>query len=338
MLFRSDSKKEITIKTSWNNKIYRSKPDKSGYWEVKVETPKAGYDAYEIEFTDNQTLRLENILIGEVWFCSGQSNMEMPLYGFWGCPVENSTEDIATSGLLKGVRMATIERIGSLTPQKYCKGKWKVSNPENAPWFSATGFYFARMLNKVLDIPVGIINCSWGGSRVEGWLPEEIVKEYTEIDLSKEQRCNSQGHWEYMSPVVMYNGMLKPLQNYTIKGFLWYQGESNVGMKASYSERLKTMVELWRKEWQLGELPFFMAEIAPYDYGQGTAAAVLREEQVKASLIINNSGIVCTNDLVNELEKPQIHPKNKRDVGHRFAYQALNKVYDYKGVNGEFAR
>ena len=334
----ADKDKEITVVPTWNNNKYKTKSDSKGYWEISIDTPEAGYEPYEIEFSDGEALRLENILIGEVWFCSGQSNMEMPLNGFWGCPIENSTEDIATSGLLKGVRMATVERRGSQTPQSSCRGSWKVSNPENSPWFSATGFYFARMLNKVLDVPVGIINCSWGGSRVEGWLPEEIVKGYPDVDLKKEQVYNPGGYWEYMSPVVMYNGMLKPMQNYTIKGFLWYQGESNVGMKASYSERLKTMVELWRKEWGLGELPFFMAEIAPFEYSGGIDAALLREEQVKASVMIENSGIVCTNDLVYSFEKPQIHPRNKREIGNRFAYQALGKVYGHKGINGEFAR
>ena len=334
----TDSKNEIVIKPSWDNSTYKTKPDKNGYWEIKIKTPQASYNNYKIEISDGEILSLENILIGEVWFCSGQSNMEMPLIGFWGCPVDNSTEDIATSGQFNGIRVATIERIGSDKPLKNCKGSWKVSNPENSPWFTATGFHFAKMMNKVLDVPVGIINCSWGGSRVEGWLPEEIVKEFKDIDYKKEMVLHEQGYWEYMSPIVMYNGMLKPLQNYTIKGFLWYQGESNVGMKTSYAERLKVMVDLWRKEWQLGELPFFIAEVAPYDYNSGIEAAKLREQQVKASEIISNSGIVCTNDLVYSYEKPQVHPRNKKDVGYRFAYQALNKVYNQKGINGEFAK
>ena len=168
ILFTVQNHREITVVPTWNNNKYKTKSDSKGYWEISIDTPEAGYEPYEIEFSDGEALRLENILIGEVWICSGQSNMEMPLNGFWGCPIENSTEDIATSGLLKGVRMATVERRGSQTPQSSSRGSWKVSNPENSPWFSATGFYFARMLNKVLNVPVGIINCSWGGSRVEG--------------------------------------------------------------------------------------------------------------------------------------------------------------------------
>lgn len=208
-----------------------------------------------------------------------------------------------------------------------------MSNPENAPAFSATAFNFAMMMNQVLDIPIGIINCSWGGSMVEGWLPREIVSQYPDIDLKRDIR-KEEGHdwWHYMSPTLMYNGMLKPLQNYTIKGFLWYQGESNVGKHKTYAERLKTMVELWRKEWGLGELPFYYVEIAPFNSTETTASAYLREAQFKAQSIIPNSGMISTNDLVQPYEIKNVHPKNKTDVGKRLAYMALSKTYHVPGI------
>ena len=205
----------------------------------------------------------------------------MPLNGFWNCPIEGANETIATASQWKGIRMATIEKNGQLEPVETCPGKWKVSNPENAPAFSATAFNFAMMMNRVLDIPIGIINCSWGGSTVEGWLPASIVKNYSDIDLKRDIR-KEEPHdwWHYMSPTIMYNGMLKPLQNYTIKGFLWYQGESNVG-HPDYAERLKTMVDLWRSEWGLGELPFYFVEIAPFGSYEGTGLALSKTYGVK---------------------------------------------------------
>ena len=276
---------------------------------------------------------MNNVLVGEVWFCSGQSNMEMPLRGFWNCPIAGANETIATSSKWKGIRVATVEKNGQLQPVDECKGSWKVSNPENAPAFSATAFNFAMMMNQVLDIPIGIINCSWGGSMVEGWLPREIVSQYPDIDLKRDIR-KEDGHdwWHYLSPTLMYNGMLKPLQNYTIKGFLWYQGESNVGKHKTYAERLKTMVELWRKEWGLGELPFYYVEIAPFNSTETTGCALLREAQFQAQSIIPNSGMISTNDLVEPYEIKNVHPKNKTDVGKRLAYMALNKTYHVPGI------
>ncbi|MDO4180008.1 MAG: sialate O-acetylesterase [Bacteroidales bacterium] len=323
----------IHITPSWNNRTVTTRSDAEGKWQARVNTPTAGFTPYSIDFFDGDTTRIQHILIGEVWFCSGQSNMEMPLNGFWNCPVENANETIATSGEWTGIRMATIPKTGAPVPQENVAGCWKESNPFNAPYFSATAFSFARMLSRVLQIPVGIISCAWGGSRVEGWLPEEIVKTYPDVDLGKEIKTPEEGEeWNYHTPTIMYNGMLKPLQSYTIRGFLWYQGESNVGKETTYAERLRTMVELWRKEWNQGELPFYLVEIAPYDYGEGIGGALLREAQSRAAALIPNSGMVCTNDLAYPYEKPQIHPCQKEEVGKRLAYLALNKTYNYWSI------
>lgn len=324
---------EVRICPSWNQKVYKVTADAEGKWVAKIQTPTASYQTYTISISDGEEVKLNNVLVGEVWFCSGQSNMEMPLKGFGNCPIAGANETIATASQWKGIRVATVEKNGQLQPVDECKGSWKVSNPENAPDFSATAFNFAMMMNRVLDIPVGIINCSWGGSTVEGWLPREIVSQYPDIDLKKDIRKEN-GHdwWHYLSPTLMYNGMLKPLQRYTIKGFLWYQGESNVGKHKTYAERLKTMVELWRKEWGLGELPFYYVEIAPFNSTETTGCALLREAQFKAQALIPNSGMISTNDLVQPYEIKNIHPKNKTDVGKRLAYMALNKTYHVPGI------
>lgn len=327
------AQKVVEITVSWNNQTYKVQSESDGSWIASIPTPQASYTPHTILFDDGEQTTIGNVLIGEVWFCSGQSNMEMPLNGFRNCPIEGANETIATAAQWKGIRMATIEKTGHLTPQQNCKGAWKESNPTNAPWFSATAFYFAQMLNRVLDVPVGIINCSWGGSKVEGWLPEEIVAGYPDVDLKKERIKPANGDWNWLTPTIMYNGMLYPLKNYTIKGFLWYQGESNVGRHATYAERLSTLVAHWRSLWQLGELPFYLVEIAPHDYGEGIAGALLREAQFKAAEIIPNSGIISTNDLVEDYELPNIHPKDKKEVGNRLAYMALNRTYGYRNID-----
>lgn len=334
---KASPKTVVSVTPSWNNRTITVRSDAEGKWQVKIQTPVASFTPYSIEFSDGEVTRIQNILIGEVWFCSGQSNMEMPLNGFWNCPVENANEIIATSGEWNTIRMATIPKTAALTPQEHVAGAWKESNPFNTPYFSATAFSFAKMLNRVLRVPIGIISCAWGGSKVEGWLPREVVEGYQDMDLEKEIKIPQKGkEWNYYTPTVMYNGMLKPLQRYTICGFLWYQGESNVGREKNYIERLRTMVKLWRKEWGQGELPFYLVEIAPYDYGEGISGALFREAQFQAVSLIPKSGMVCTNDLVYGYEKPQIHPCQKEEVGKRLAYLALNKTYHYRSIACEY--
>ncbi len=327
---------KVTVTASWSEETYRTTADGEGRWIVSVATPSADYTPRSITISDGEPVTLNNILIGEVWFCSGQSNMEMPLAGFDNCPVEGANEVIATASDWKGIRVATVEKNGQLKPVDRCDGGWEISCPENAPRFTATGFFFARMLNRVLNIPIGIINCSWGGTKVEGWLPAEIVSQYPDVDLKRDIRKDEpHDWWHYLSPTLMYNGMLKPLENYTIKGFIWYQGESNVGAHKTYGERLKTMVELWRNEWGLGELPFYFVELAPYGSTEWTGSALLREAQYKAQSLIANSAMISTNDLVEPYEAWNIHPKDKKHVGERLAYQALAKTYNVAGIEAD---
>lgn len=332
---KSSPNAPIHIQPSWSKQTYHGKADQSGNWLIKINTPEASYKSYSIRFSDGEDLVIDNILIGDVWFCSGQSNMEMPLRGFTHNPIEGAYDVIATSLQNKAIRMATIEHNGRRQPVDTCPGKWKVSSPENTPGFSATAYYFAMQTQKILDIPIGIIACSWGGSTVEGWLPEEIVKTYPDINLEKDIRNEGNNEsWHYLSPVIMYNGMLHPLLNCTIKGFLWYQGESNVG-RPDYAQRLKTMVSLWRKQFDQGELPFYFVQIAPYDQQGNIASAYLREQQMLAQQLIPNSGMVATADLVTADEYWNIHPRNKKDIGKRLAYLALKQTYGLHGFKAQ---
>lgn len=346
----------IVVSPDWSDSTFSAVCDSEGKWTAVIDTPSGGMDSHEIRITETEprsgkvsdSITLRNILIGEVWFCSGQSNMEMPLDGFWDCPVEGSAEEIALSGRHDGIRMATIPKTGSLTPQETVSGSWKTCCPENAGQFSAVGYHFAKTLNAVLNVPVGIISCSWGGSSLEGWLPEEIVSEYPDIDcgISEPAEGNKGWNWDAHTPFVMYNGMLHPLRNYTVSGFLWYQGETNVGRHSTYAPRMQTLVSHWRSLWGQGELPFYLVELAPYRYGDGgdgndgdkrggISGALLREAQSEAARLIPNSGIVCTNDLVYPYEDVQIHPCRKKEVGQRLAWLALNMTYGFGSIDCE---
>ena len=329
----------VSAKASWLAQAVETKADKNGQWQLLLKTPAAEKREHQIVLSENgrQQLTLSRVLIGEVWFASGQSNMEMPLEGFWNCPVNGNNEAIATAAEHPWVRMAPIKQNGQTKPVETCPGKWQVPSPATAAHFSATGWYFAQMLQRVLDVPVGVIACAWGGSKVEGWTPEEIVKTYSDVDIEKEQREGWNGSWwHYYTPIIMYNGMLHPLRHYTIRGFLWYQGESNVGKEQTYPERLKTMADVWRREFggTAQSLPFYLVEIAPWGgYGnEWLSAPLFRECQHRAASIIENSGIICTNDLVQPYEVNQIHPAEKREVGNRLAYLALNRTYGMKDI------
>ena len=330
---KAKPKARVTVRVSWDKKKQVTEADGEGRWLIKVQTPEASYTPQHFEVSDGDgTARADNILIGEVWLCSGQSNMEMPLGGFLDSSTEEGNEAIAEAGLKPGIRVLTVKRTGAHVPVDTCANGWKVCNAESAPGFSAVGYFFAERLNRILDVPVGVICTSYGGSRIEGWLPREIVQNYKDIDLSRAELKNKRG-WHAGVPTIMYNSMLYPFKNYTIKGFLWYQGEANIHQHADYAERMKTLVKRWREDWGLGELPFYMAEIAPFDDGGKLDRALLREAQYKAVSELTNCGIVCTNDLVLPEERNQIHPRQKRAIGDRFAYLALNNDYGYKDIH-----
>lgn len=326
---------EVTVVTSWNNQRYTAKADKkTGRWQVEVATPAASYTNYTVTVTgDGTSITINNVLVGEVWFCSGQSNMEMPMRGFWNCPVEGSNEAIAQAGRYKkSIRVATIAHEDKMEPQDRVAGGWQMCEPKNAGNFSACGYFFATTLTDLLDVPVGIINCSWGGSCVEGWLPKEILETYPDglVPFDNES---------YHRKMVMYNGMLYPLAGYTIKGFLWNQGESNVGREMEYIDRFSTMTRLWRKMWNQpnDKLPIYAVEIPPYRYGtnEGTSGADFRAAQHKIKDVLENYGCVCTSDLVYDYEPDQIHATKKREIGQRLAYMAATRDYGFEGVEAE---
>lgn len=334
----------VLVTTGWNQETYQTRASATGRWEVGVKTPAAGFEKYTIGFREYSSLphqgskpvdekQVKGVLIGEVWFCSGQSNMEMPLGGFWNCPVEGANEAILKSSQYRhAVRMATIEHQGTETPLTRVKGRWEVAEPKNAARFSACAYFFATTLSEALQVPVGVINCSWGGSCVEGWLPKDTLLTYpdglTPITPT-----------DYHRKMVMFNGMLSPLAGYTIKGFLWNQGESNVGRTEEYVQRFSTMTRLWRKMWNQPEdhLPIYTVELPPYRYGNAeeTAGADFRATQHRIAHQLEHCGCVCTSDLMYEHEIDQIHGCKKKEIGERLAWLALTRDYGMEGLAAE---
>ena len=327
-------KAEVRVTPSWSGQTATCRADANGRWTLKLATPEAGYTPYDITFDDGEVLTVSNVLVGEVWLAAGQSNMEMTLRGFGGCPTENGLDDaIGAATQAAHVRMFNVPRRQTFTPQEECGGRWMTTQRfDEVMDFSATAFYFASNLSRALQVPVGIVNCSFGGTRVESWLPREILETYP--DIKTDSVSISQQKPEYERPMVTYNGMFRAVRHYTVKGIVWYQGCGNVGSHQTYAQRLATMVQQWRTEMEQPDVPFYFVEIAPYDYGSGDQAngARLREAQFKAQSLIPNSAMISTNDLVEPYERFNIHPRNKKDVGHRLSYLALNLTYGYKQV------
>ena len=192
-------------------------------------------------------------------------------------------------------------------------------------------------MHQALDIPIGLIEANKGGSRVESWLTKENLQKYTQEPTDTMGIVNFKPDQDYLRALLWGNGTFNPILNYTVKGILFYQGCSNIGDPDNqYSERLKLLVEQWRQQFRLGELPFYFVQIAPYAYDgddvNGLSGALLREQQLRAAQIIPNSSLVCTNDLVYPYETTQIHPTQKRQVGERLAWTALHRDYGFEQV------
>ena len=316
----------VKITTSWDGKTYEAKAGKDGKWKTAIATPKAG-GPYSITLTDGEQTVLDNILIGELWLCSGQSNMEMPMKGFKNQPVENAVEDILHSAD-KELRLFTVKRNSQFAPVDTVSGKWSEAAPASVREFSATG----RELRRILGVPVGLIVTSWGGSACEAWMRADWLKAFPDAKIpASADDIKSKNR----TPTVLYNGMLHPLIGITMRGVIWYQGEDNVPRYKTYADMLSTMVRGWRTEWGQGDFPFYFCQIAPYDYSLidwTTNSALLREQQSKAELMIPNSGMAVLMDAGLEYG---IHPRKKHLAGMRLALLALKKTYGVEGITAE---
>ena len=329
----------VKIRTTWNGKTVETKAGKDGKWKAQVETGEAG-GPYEIVLSDGQEKKISNVLIGEVWVCSGQSNMEMTMEGYKGQVVEGAIVDLMESKD-EQLRLFTVGHASKMEPQDDVEGEWQEAEAKSVRKFSACAYYFGRQLRRSLGVPVGLISASWGGSSCEAWMAKEWLKEFPETD-----RKNNPGERTYVvpekegdikspnrTPTVLYNGMLHPIIGYTMKGVIWYQGEDNIPRYKTYAKMQKKMIEGWRSEWKQGDFPFEFCQIAPYDYNiieWKVNSALLREQQQIVEKTVKNTNMIV---LLDAGLQYCIHPKKKRTAGERLAMHALADAYGMEGLS-----
>lgn len=323
----ADKNTKVEVTTSWNNKKYDTKADSEGRWKLKVTTPKAG-GPYNITISDGKTLTLENVLIGEVWVCSGQSNMQMPMKGYNNQPVLGSIDAVLES-TNANLRLFNVGMSASITPKDDFKGKWDIANPETTHGYSATAYYFGRFLQKTLGVPVGLITSSWGGTMIQPWMNDEACQEFEFYQSIKRDTTFPKNPPKVAT--TLYNAMINPMVGYSMRGVIWYQGESNKWEPEAYQRLLPAMIKGWRAKWEQGDFPFYYAQVAPHGKNDVLPnGGFLREAQLRASTAVPNIGMASTMDIG---EQNCIHPANKEAIGKRLAYLALYQTYDMKGIN-----
>jgi len=292
-----------------------TKADDKGQWALELPALKDG-ENLELTVQAGNSLTLKNIVVGDIWICSGQSNMEMALR-----PCLGAADDIKAADLPK-IRQIKIKKVKSGQPEADAQTAtpWQVCSPQTAPAMTAVGFYFAREIQQKTGVPIGIIDSNWGGTRIEPWTPGEE----SATPGAKGERS------------ALYNAMIHPLERFPIKGALWYQGEANGGEGDTYYEKMRALIGGWRKQWALGDFPFYYVQLANFqaplaDPVGGNGWAKLREAQTKA-LTIPNTGMAVIIDTVPLGQSGNIHPVNKFDVGQRLARWALARDYGQKDL------
>jgi len=350
----------VTVTGSWGNGKWKTTADQDGKWMVKIDTGKEG-GPYEMTISNGNPITVKNILVGEVWVCSGQSNMEFTVK-----QAKNSAQEIAEANNYSQIRQFLVGRKVIYTPMYNCIGKWQICSSQTAGNFTAVGYYFGRELNKQLNVPVGLIHTSWGGTPAESWMSKEylesdpnfqpILKRFEQASVnypalkdkyrSDMQKYNSIvpqlkaegkplpprpeepiGPGHAYSPMGLYNGMIVPILPYGIRGAIWYQGESNAWRAYQYRTLFPAMIKNWRDAWHQGDFPFLFVQLANFQAANPEPVesdwAELREAQLM-TLSKPNTGMAV---IIDVGEANDIHPKNKQDVGKRLALWALAKTY-----------
>lgn len=323
---KTTSKKKIQVKTSWDGKSYKTAKDQDGNWSLWIETPKAG-GPYNIQIQQEEKITLHDVLIGEVWICSGQSNMDMPIKGYYGQPIRHAAELLLASPNDQ-IRLFRIERSHADNAAFDVNGNWSVSNAASVANFSAVGYQFAKYLQQHLHVPIGIIQTTWGGSPIEAWMKPSLVERSLRQQKLPNRAIGKQVHQQ---PGNLYHAMICPLIGFRIAGVIWYQGEQNRYNYYDYNILQTNMIRDWRNTWDIGEWPFYYVEIAPMQYGggQGILLPRLREMQLKTQDSLSNAGMAAT---IDGGEMHNIHPANKTIVAQRLASWALGSHYQKKGI------
>jgi sialate O-acetylesterase len=346
---------KINIELGWQNLPVEITANADGTWKTAVNTPAGSEKTYDITIEASNKIILKNILIGEVWICSGQSNMYFPVgkeEGTWKTGVKNYEEEIQNANF-PSIRLFTVLTKASPKPLDDVTGSWAACSPSTIKSFSAVAYFFGRDLYQKLKVPIGLISSSWGGTKAEAWTSQTVLEENLDFlpileqdakneklfqekletyyaDLQKERIANNNDisksqlkkpkKEENKTSCVLYNAMQHPLINYTMKGVIWYQGESNAERAFLYRSLFPAMIKNWRSDWNQGDFPFYFVQIAPHK-GQNPD---IREAQLMASKMVSNTGMVVTTDVGNPTN---IHPIDKQTVGYRLALIARAKTY-----------
>ncbi|MBO0322187.1 sialate O-acetylesterase [Muricauda sp. CAU 1633] len=306
----------VAVSPSWTEQVYTTKGDNQAQWELILRTPQYG-GPYHIKIKGNNEILLKDILIGEVWLCSGQSNMEMS--ASWG--IDNGDTDVAQAHHPQ-IRFFNVPKKSARTPQDDLPAQWETCSPESMKNSSAIAYFFARKLREELgEVPVGLIVSAWGGTPAEVWIPEETIEKNTELASAANQLTPVV--WGPVEPARAYNAMIHPLVGYGLAGTLWYQGEANTGSQV-YEKTLGGLIGAWREKWE-SDFPFYFVQIAPYQYGGDNVNGVeIRDAQRRVLENVQNTAMVVISD-VSPVD--DIHPKDKKSVGERLAKVALKKHY-----------
>lgn len=323
----SEAEKNIIITTSWNRKVFKTKADSAGNWKIKVATPKAG-GPYSITFNDGEILTISNVLIGEVWICSGQSNMEMPIEG-WGKIKDYKEELVAAHH--PNIRLLKVEKTTSTQPlsEAIYANSWQASSPTSVSEFSAVAYFFARDIQKHHNVPIGIIQAAYSGAPAESWVSGPSLRTMPDYDSVVKIISSKPGRPQNSHiPTVLYNAMIHPLIQYNIRGVIWYQGEGNASRAHQYKSLFPLLIHDWRQLWNNKNMPFYFVQLANFKEAVTVPGesdwAELREAQLK-TLSLPHTGMAVAIDLGDVKD---IHPKNKLDVGLRLARIARAKVYN----------
>jgi sialate O-acetylesterase len=344
---KANAGEEVTVQIG--DQSHKAVADGDGKWHVLLGPLPVG-GPHELVVKGTNEVKFTDVLIGEVWVCSGQSNMQ------WSVDASNDPDLERAAAKYPKIRMINYPQVGTQDPIWSHDRKWEVCEPGNVGHFSAVGYFFARQLHQTLDVPVGMINNAWGGSACEAWVNRDVLnsderfkpmmdrwvgmeKRFAELsaksELTEDEKKELNGLKGQMSgnhrPANIYNGVLKSHLGYGIKGAIWYQGESNAGRAYQYRELFPLMISNWRSEWGQGDFPFYWVQLADFMQEKSepgdSAWAELREAQTMTMDKLPNTGEAVIIDIG---EGKDIHPKNKVDVGRRLARWALAKDY---GVN-----
>jgi len=346
----------VTVTAGWQPQPVKTTADAQGNWLVRVPTTKAG-GPYSLTIQGRNQLVIHDVLLGEVWLCSGQSNMNFPVAkgsSKWMTGVRNEAE-VVPKATYPAIRMFTVAQKVADEPQRDVQGSWVVCSPQTVGAFSAVAYFFGQEIHAKLGVPVGLIHSSWGGTPAESWTRQDVLAQNPELspiltryELGLTQRPayeTALAAWKAekaanpaskapkpaeplsatsnKSPYKLYNGMIRGLEPYTLRGVIWYQGESNAERAWQYRTLLPALIASWRQDWQQPALPFYFVQIAPHK-GQNPE---IREAQLLTMQQVPYTGMVVTTDVGDSLD---IHPRNKQTVGHRLALWALSHDYGQK--------